>query len=139
SDYDRRAYRQKQSIPDDALLVGYFGFLNASKGVENLIEAARIGIANGLNLHVLMIGGRTGSSDPTNSAYARRIETMISSAGLNLRFHWTGFVDDSHASGYLNACDLLALPFKDGVSFRRSSFMVGLAHGCAIITTTPTV
>jgi glycosyltransferase involved in cell wall biosynthesis len=32
---------------------------------------------------------------------------------------------------------MLALPYTDGVSFRRGSFMAGLAHGCPIITSTP--
>lgn len=32
---------------------------------------------------------------------------------------------------------MLALPYVDGVSFRRGSFMAGLAHGCPIITSTP--
>jgi glycosyltransferase involved in cell wall biosynthesis len=35
----------------------------------------------------------------------------------------------------LHAADVLALPFIDGVSERRTSFMAGLSHGCAVVTT----
>ena len=38
-------------------------------------------------------------------------------------------------SSALQAVDVLALPFIDGVSERRTSFMAGVSHGCAIVTT----
>jgi glycosyltransferase involved in cell wall biosynthesis len=37
------------------------------------------------------------------------------------------------------AADLIALPYRDGISFRRGSLMAALVHGCTIITTYPEV
>ena len=42
-------------------------------------------------------------------------------------------------SADLNACDLLLMPYLDGASTRRGTLMAGLAQGCALVTTTPTV
>jgi glycosyltransferase involved in cell wall biosynthesis len=137
--YDRAGWRARLGIPAQGILIGYFGFLNASKGVDTLLDGAASAVAQGVDVHLLLIGGRTGDSDPANANHADEIDRQIDILGLQSRIHRTGFVDGPEVSGYLSACDVLALPFKDGVSFRRGSFMAALAHGCAIITTRPQV
>ena len=118
-------------------MVGYFGFLNASKGIDTLLQGLRIARDNGLSVKLLVIGGRTGTSDPTNIVFAREIDELIERLNLSDHIYWTGFVDDEQVSGHLMAVDMVALPYRDGVSFRRGSLMAALAHGCSIITTRP--
>lgn len=137
--YDRAAWRDRLGISGSAILVGYFGFMNASKGVDTLLRGVAIAVDQGVDVRLLIIGGRTGSSDPTNAAYADQIDSLIAQLNLQSRVQWTGFADDSQVSAHLLACDLVALPYNDGVSLRRGSFMAALAHGCAIVTTRPAV
>ncbi len=137
--YNRAEWRARLGIPDRAMLVGYFGFLNASKGVDTLLDGVAWAASQGVDVYLLMIGGRTGDSDPTNTDHADEIDRQIDTLGLESRIRRTGFIDDPQVSGYLSACDAVALPFKDGVSFRRGSFMAAIAHGCAIITTRPQI
>lgn len=139
ADYNRAVWRAALGFQPNDVVVGYFGFLNASKGIETLLQSVRIARNNGLPVKLLMIGGRTGTSDPANIIYAREIDQMVEELGLLDHINWTGFVDDSAVSGHLMAADLIALPYRDGVSFRRGSLMAALAHGCAIITTHPEV
>jgi glycosyltransferase involved in cell wall biosynthesis len=136
-DYVRKDWRAQIGVPPEGILAGYFGFLNASKGIETLLQGLAEACKAGLDLYLVMIGGRVGSSDATNIRYAEQIDDLIEDLNIESRLIWTDFVDDAAVSAYLLACDFLVLPFKDGVSFRRGSFMAGLAHGCAIITTTP--
>ena len=137
--YDREAERARWSVGPGDLLLGYFGFLNESKGVEDLVRALALLVERGVPAHLLMVGGKVGSSDPTNRAYAERVERLIGELGLGDRVHWTGYTDPQAVSAGLLATDLCVLPYRDGVSFRRGTLMACLAHGRAIVTTRPSV
>jgi glycosyltransferase involved in cell wall biosynthesis len=137
--FDRQAWLRARGVPPEARVVGYFGFLNESKGGEALVRALaglRTELAGAV---LLLIGGRTGASDPTNLAYADRVAALASELGVRDCIHATGFLDDAGVSAAFAACDCVALPYRDGVSFRRGTLMAALAHGCAIVTTAPRV
>lgn len=121
--------------PSDQLL-GYFGFLNESKGADTLLHALA-----GLDErhHLVFIGGQTGSSDPANNqSFLAQLRQLIASLGLVERVHWTGFQPDARVSIFLHAADLMVMPYRDGVSLRRGTLMAVLAHGRPLLTTYPT-
>ena len=86
---------------------------------------------------LLLIGGRTGSSDPTNAEYAAQVERLIDVLGVKDHVIATGYLDPSAVSRALLACDVMVLPYVDGASLRRGSLMAAIAHGRAIVTTEP--
>lgn len=133
------AWRARLHVPEHVLLVGYFGFINATKGVDTLAHALRLLMERDEHAELLIIGGQTGDSDTANIQQADQAERLLGGLGINRRVHWTGFVEASAVSAYLLTADVIALPFKDGVSFRRGTLMAALAHGCAIVTTNPQV
>ncbi|MGD2105462.1 MAG: glycosyltransferase family 4 protein [Anaerolineae bacterium] len=137
--YDRDAERARWGIGRDDLVLGYFGFLNKSKGGEELIEALGLLVKEGSPAHLLKIGGRVGTSDPTNRAYADRVEHLITELNLRERIHRTGYVPSAQVSASLLAVDICVLPYRDGASFRRGSLLACLAHERAIVTTRPAV
>jgi glycosyltransferase involved in cell wall biosynthesis len=122
--------------PADCLL-GYFGFLHESKGADTLLYSlARLD----KSVHLLFIGGQTGSSDPNNNeSFLAQIHQLISKLGLDERVHWTGFVSEQRVSTFLQAADLMVMPYRDGVSLRRGTMMAVLAHGRPLITTHPAI
>ena len=120
---------------DSDITVGYFGFLNASKGGKTLLQA----LAQLPGCQLLIIGGRTGASDPTNKKYATEIDMLAHDLGLGQRIHHTGYLPPDEITGAFLACDLMAMPYVDGASFRRGTFMACLAHGMPTITTGPAV
>lgn len=126
--------REKLGLGEGDMLLGYFGFLNASKGADVLLQALAQLDAR---YHLVFIGGQTGASDATNQAYLDAIRRQVTDLGLGARVHWTGFLTDQRVSTWLHACDLMVMPYKDGVSLRRGTLMAVLAHGRPLITTTP--
>jgi glycosyltransferase involved in cell wall biosynthesis len=129
--------RARLGIGPEHFLLGYFGFLNESKGADLLLEALS---KQSDNTHLVFIGGQTGSSDPVNNElFHGQMKRLIQELGLANRVHWTGFVSDEEVSGYLKAADLMVIPYLDGVSLRRGTLMAILAHGRPLLTTQPLV
>lgn len=127
--------RAALGLDEQAVLLGYFGFLNPSKGAEVLLAALR---RLDDRYHLLFIGGQTGASDPDNNrAYLRQVERQIEAAGLGARVHWTGFLPEAEVSQALYAADLVVMPYQDGVSLRRGTLMATLAHGRPLLATAP--
>jgi len=129
------AARAALGLSPGDLLLGYFGFLNETKGADTLIDA--LAQLDGRH-HLVFIGGQTGASDPTNNeAFLRGLRGRITALGLDGRVHWTGFLRPEGVSAHLCAADLMVMPYRDGVSLRRGTLMAALAHGRPLITTQP--
>jgi glycosyltransferase involved in cell wall biosynthesis len=139
ADYDRSRRRARLDLEDSALLLAYFGFLNESKGGEDLVLALDRLVQQGYNAHLLMIGGQVGDVDPTNAAYAGRIRSLVQARGLAERVQWTGYTSPEEVSADLLAADAVVMPYRDGASFRRTTFIAALRHGCPVITTYPAI
>jgi glycosyltransferase involved in cell wall biosynthesis len=137
ADYDRGAWRARLGVRPDEFLLGYFGFLNASKGGDTLIMALSTLRERKARVKLILIGGEAGASDATDAEFAARVERMIVRYDLGDQILRTGYVAGPEVSGHLLACDAAALPYRDGVSFRRGSLQAALAHGLPIITTDP--
>ncbi len=135
--FDPQGWREAHGLPRGALLLGFFGFLNRSKGIETLLEAMARLRDEGHPVYLALIGGRTGSSDATNRAYAEAVEARIARLGLEARVLRTGFAAPQEVSAALLSCDLCVLPYRDGASLRRGTLHAALAHGCAVLTTEP--
>jgi glycosyltransferase involved in cell wall biosynthesis len=146
-DYDRDAWRALLGLTPGDFLLGFFGFFNARKGIETLVQTlASLQQVESLNTgspipntHLLFIGGTIGSSDATNRSYAGCITALIADLGLTENVHYTGFVSGEEVSAAFAATDLCVLPYADGISFHHGTLMAALAHGCPIVSTLPQV
>ena len=136
-DFDRSILRQSLGAGPDALLIGYFGFLSAGKGAETLLRALRLLLDHGRPARLLLIGAGTGSSNPTDRADETVAHTLARQLALDPHIVTTGYLAPPAVSAHLLACDLMALPYEDGASFRRGSLLAALEHARPIVTTTP--
>jgi glycosyltransferase involved in cell wall biosynthesis len=71
--------REGLGLGGDDVLLGYFGFLNETKGADTLLDAlARLDD----RYHLVFIGGQTGASDPRNNeAFLRGLRGQIDALG----------------------------------------------------------
>jgi len=133
--YDRAAWRTRLGVSANETLLCYFGFLNESKGAETLIRALWELVTANRPVKLVMVGGQVGDSDRTNAAYLARVKKLIDELRLADQVIWTGFTSDTEVSANLTAADIAVLPYRDGASYRRGSFMAVLSHGLPIVTT----
>jgi glycosyltransferase involved in cell wall biosynthesis len=133
--YDREAQRTKWGASPDTWLLGYFGFLNENKGGETLIQTLAELVRRRQPARLLMVGGKVGSSDPTNTAYLQKVERLIGDLGLGDRVQWTGFTSADEVTANLLAADCAVLPYLEGASLRHGSLMAAMAHGLPIVST----
>ena len=130
---DRPASRAALGLNAEDFIVGFFGFRQRSKGLAVLADALRRPELAGRETLLALIGE---SEPPTN---IRRSEPAMSAAAFHrIRLVDTGGQPPDVISRWLVACDVLALPFLDGLSARRGSFMNAVAHGMPVVTTLPT-
>jgi glycosyltransferase involved in cell wall biosynthesis len=86
---------------------------------------------------LVLIGGDVGHADPTNVAYAQKVQVLIEYYNLGQVVYRTGYTDLAEVSANLLAADVVVMPYRDGVSFRRTTLIAALRHGCPVISTFP--
>jgi glycosyltransferase involved in cell wall biosynthesis len=133
-DYDRRAWRERWGAGEGTTLLAYFGFLNSSKGLDDLLRAL-VRLRERGDYRLLMVGGGLGSSDPTNRATAAQLADLARHLGVEDRLTWTGYLEPREVSAALLSADMAVLPYADGASFRRGSLLAVLEHGLPLVTT----
>lgn len=106
----RQAILHQLGIPQDAIVIGYFGRIHHSKGIFTLLEAAEGAMAQEPRLHCIWLG-----HGPDVQALGERIEA----GSLAHRHHMLGWIDDVHP--YYSAISMLAFPSIATETFGRVS------------------
>lgn len=131
--YDRAAFRARLGIADVGLV--YFGLLNASKGLDVLLEAFSLLLRRRPAARLLLLGGPAGASDPTDRQVAGRLAGRLAALGEHIV--QPGFLPPAELSAYLLAGDVAVLPYADGASPRRGSLLACAAHRLPVVSTRP--
>ncbi len=105
-------------------LVGHFGTYGGA--ISALLDRTLQDLAVMSDCHILLLG------DKSDVACRTLLAAQPSLAG---RLFATGHLAAQDLSHHVAACDLMLQPYPDGISSRRTSAMVALSHGRAIVTT----
>ena len=94
--------RQKLGLPDDAIVAVFAGSFRHWHGVELLVEAARLLIAQDEKIYFLLLGGGPGEA---------KLRETIGQAGLQKRIIMTGSLPNAQMPLYLSLADCGVAPF----------------------------
>lgn len=121
----RTEARQRLAVPPAARVVLFLGRLLPYKGLEELL-AAFGAIAEGGD--VLLLAGKTATPD-----YAASLRRRIADIDRpELRIEVTdALVPDAELQLYFNACDLVALPFRQVLN--SGSLLLAMSFGCPVV------
>ena len=142
----RRRTREAIGAAEDDLVLVYWGYIYAGKGVETLLRAFRTLCDRDPKMRLLIVGGSLDvigwSSDVSKGPisgrdYLQMVRQLTDQLGIAERVTWTGhFTWDSDAgSRYLRAGDLCVLPFDYGVTLNNSSLAAAATHDLPVIAT----
>jgi glycosyltransferase involved in cell wall biosynthesis len=134
-DFDRREFRARLGLMPDTLAIVYFGLLNSSKGLELLLDAFELVAARHPDARLLVLGGATSASDPTDRLTAAALSGRMQRLGQ--RVVRTDWLAQPELSAHLLAGDLAVLPYVDGASARRGSLLACAEHALPIVSTLP--
>jgi len=104
----RGACRDRLGLADDAILVGYFGGLEADRGVNDLVAAISCVRDSGRDVRLLVCG----NAHP---------DTLLDRSWIDYR----GAVPHKRMPYFINACDVVAVPY-------RSSPFMDMGSSCKI-------
>jgi glycosyltransferase involved in cell wall biosynthesis len=129
--------RARFELGDSRVLLA-FGFINAQKGLDDLVEALsllrdrRPEVA--ADLRVVIAGsvrprhGVFRIREVLDRVYQARLLYQIRRRGLGLVIARTGYVPDQDVAGWLDLADAVVLPYRSA----EQSGVVGLAQACGV-------
>ena len=117
---DRTAIRSTLGLDPETFVLGLFGSGHASRLLPFVHQAAA--------------ALRTDGQDPT-VLYIGAADQNVNAALGSIRTRCVGALPGPEVSRHFAAMDLYLAPFRKGVSTRRGSFLVGLQHGIATVST----
>lgn len=109
----------------------YFGFIMEGKGLETMIELSE---SKEFTSHFIFT--IAGGLPEIMSFRSKEIYSKVKSSK---NINYLGFITNDKLSEIFAKTDAVILPFNDGVTERRGSFLTCMALGKAVVTTQPKV
>ena len=115
--------RDSLGLPEADIVFLFFGFIRPYKGVFELIEA--FNELDNSNIKLLIAG------KPLNEELADQIREQIAS-NSNIVFK-PGFVPDENVQTYMNASDLVVLPYRDILTSGAAVLAMSFGKACIAV------
>ncbi|MBI5417862.1 glycosyltransferase [Candidatus Poribacteria bacterium] len=134
---NKKEMRKRFNVSMEDFLLINFGFINHNKGFESIFHALKKVIDKGLKVKLLIIGELHDGRDSKLEKYYNDLKMLSLKLHLNDYILWIGYLKDIDVSKSILCADAAIMPFRDGITGKRSSFWSVLDHGIPAITTIP--
>jgi glycosyltransferase involved in cell wall biosynthesis len=128
---ERQAVRSELKVPDNGVLLVYFGFVIPSRKLDNLVRAAAILKKDKVPFKLILMGG----AGPGAEGYLSACKNQTRELELDDNVEWTGYAQSELIERTVGVSDLFISPITRGADFRNSSFLVAAHGGVPILTT----
>ncbi|TDX09278.1 glycosyltransferase [Flavobacterium sp. S87F.05.LMB.W.Kidney.N] len=116
---------EKINWEDRKFDIAYFGHIRPHKGIEDFIEIARISKNKSLPVKFIVVGQvQERFKEYSNTLFLNKNDNDIECFFNNT---------DIAVSDLLQNSKILYLPFPDGISMRRGSFLAGIENNCLVV------
>ena len=124
----KKKLSEKFNLSDKKTWILYSGLFTPGKGIENLLK---LNLENKMNFEWILIGD-TGPKEK-DKQYFEEICKSFEQSNISLKV--LRALPDEDFKNFLTAADLVLLPFENGVSERRSSFLSAMSCAANVKTT----
>ncbi|MBE6049618.1 MAG: glycosyltransferase [Clostridium sp.] len=126
-----------KDVDEEFVNLAYFGFVYHNKGVEKLIDIFKDikSIDKEKKFKFTIMGEIKPGEENDRSRFHKMICQLIKDSGLENDIRITGYLSNDDVIREMSKVDIAVLPFDDGLSLRRGSFLAFLGNGVPIVTT----
>ena len=129
----KRTQQKKSNEPPPLPVISYFGMLYPGKGLYLILKILEELRKRGHRFTFKFIGGGIIYHD----SYVNEFKSEIKKRNLGSMVETLGMLPAEEVSECLNQSRFVFLPYKSGLSDRRSSLMTAIEHGKAVLTSPP--
>lgn len=121
--------------PEDKIRLAFFGCIYPGKGIERVINiwsSLEEQYPGKYEFHFL--GGFPQGLTNVFDNYQVNINALIEEKGLKGKIFFSGFLPEEEIEKQLDQIDIAVLPYEDGLTLRRGSFLAFLGRQVAVVT-----
>lgn len=117
--------------------ISYFGSVYPGKGIERMLKIwKKIKEMDENSVYTFKLIGDIGVEESNHFAsYHKQVWEWIDQYELRDCIEVTGYITDEEVSNEIRKTAIATLPYEDGLTLRRGSFLAYLSHGIPIVTT----
>lgn len=131
----RKEKKEYKPCKTHKIRLAFFGGIYPGKGIEKLLDIwGKLEEMYPNTYEYQLLGGFPKNLTNAFDDYQIKIQKLIASKNLSEKIFISGFLPEEEIEKWLDQVDIAVLPYEDGLTLRRGSFLAFLARQVAVVT-----